>query len=254
MKRAYTGYIREAFTYSTYFFRPKRHPVKKFFIFSFGRSGSNLLVSFLNSHPQIQCDNELLWKRVLSPKRYLKCHERLSKKDIYGFKFLSSHFEVQNIRDPQIFVEDLHASGYQIISLKRRNLIRQAISHLYAFYRGKFHHSEEQGEQTFVTMSLDPAKLEQELQWIDSLHQLEDSILANLPYLRLYYEDDLNDAINQQAAVDRITAFLGIPSARIGTNLKRTTPEDLSTIIENYDEVMTFVRGTKYYKELLEIG
>ncbi|MEJ5201243.1 MAG: hypothetical protein WHV66_03320 [Anaerolineales bacterium] len=246
MKRPYTGYIRELFTYSTYLFRPKRNPRKKFIIFTFGRSGSNLLVSLLNAHPLIQCDNELLWKRVLFPWRYIQCREKLSMKDVYGFKLLSSHFELQKINDPQEFVNRLSFAGYQIISLKRRNSVRQAISHLYASYRGKFHHFVEQGEQNFVTMRLDPAKLGQELEWVDRLHALEDRVLQNLPYLRLYYEDDLCDASHQQLAVDRISAYLGIPSASIGTNLQKTTPDDLASIIENYDEIKSFIQGTKY--------
>ncbi len=246
MKRAYTGYLREAYTYITYPFSPKRSPSQKFFIFTTGRSGSNLLVSLLNSHPLIQCNSELLLKRVLKPEMYLKCHERLSRKDVYGFKLLSIHLEIQEIRDPKSFINQLCSSGYLIISLMRRNIVRQSISHLYANYRGKFHHSEKQGEQKFVPMWLDPQKLLQELHFLERLNRLGDQLLADQPHLSLFYEDDLSNPASQQDTVDRVANYLGIPSANIGTNLVKTTPEDLSHVIENYAEIVDFLAGTPY--------
>jgi hypothetical protein len=246
MKRAYTGYLREAYTYLTYPFSPKRSPAQKFFIFTTGRSGSNLLVSLLNSHPLIQCNSELLLKRVLKPELYLACHERLSRKDVYGFKLLSIHLEIQHIRDPKGFIDRLCSSGYQIISLKRRNIVRQSISHLYASYRGKFHHLQDQGEQVFVPMRLEPEQLFQELQLLERLNALGDQLLADRPYLSLFYEDDLSDAARQQGTVDRISEFLGIPPAKLGTSLVKTTPEDLSVIIENFAEIRDCLAGTPY--------
>lgn len=246
MRRAYTGYLREAYTYLTYPFSPKRSPARKFFIFTTGRSGSNLLVSLLNSHPLIQCNSELLLKRVLNPELYLKCHERLARKDIYGFKLLSIHLEIQRIGDPQGFIDRLCASGYQIISLKRRNIVRQSISHLYANYRGKFHHSQNQGEQVFVPMRLEPEQLFRELQLLERLNTLGDQLLAGRSHLSLYYEDDLSEADRQQGAVDRVSEFLGIPPAKLGTSLVKTTPEDLSLIIENYAEIRDSLAGTPY--------
>jgi hypothetical protein len=177
---------------------------------------------------------------------YLKCHEHLSTRDVYGFKLLSIHLEIQHIRDPKGFINQLYLSGYQIIKLMRRNIVRQSISHLYATYRGKFHHSKTQGEQKFVSMWLDPEKLLFELQFLERLNALGDQILADLPCLSLYYEDDLSDAAKQQNAVDRVSEFLGIPSANIETSLVKTTPEDLSCIIENFAEIRDWLAGTPY--------
>jgi hypothetical protein len=246
MKRPYTGLIREAFTYLTYPFRPRRSPKIKFLIFTFGRSGSNLLVSLLASHPQIHCNSELLLKRVLFPIQYLKCNERLSTRDIYGFKLLSSHFKSQNISDPQTFFYRLIDDGYRVISLRRRNALRQSISHLYAEHRGKFHHFQQTGQQNFVAMTLNLDNLKIELDLVDELLTLEDALLTNVPCLRLYYEDDLAENQSQQLAIDRVCSYLGIPTWNVSTNLVKTTPEDLTTIIKNYAELEAYVKGTKY--------
>lgn len=246
VKRPYSGYVREALTYFSYPFRPKRDPMTKFLIFTFGRSGSNLLVSLLDSHPMISCNSELLLKRVLFPKQYLKCKERLGTKSIYGFKLLSSHFRIQKIPNPREFFNSLYQDGYSIISLRRRNAFRQSISHLYAEHRGKFHHFRDSGEQKFNSMRLDLEALQNELDLVDELLVLEDSLLAQVPYLRLYYEDDLQDAINHQATVDRVCEYIGIPTAPVTTNLIKTTPEDLTEIIENYAELEAFISGTRF--------
>jgi LPS sulfotransferase NodH len=250
MKRPYTGYVREAFTYFTYPFRPKRNPTTKFLIFTYGRSGSNLLVSLLRSHPQIHCNGELLLKRVFFPERYLKCNERLSSRDVYGFKLLSSHFRIQRIADPQGFFDRLRADGYHVISLRRQNVLRQAISHIYAEYRGKFHHFQNSGEQKFVTMHLDLDDLKRELDMADELLKLEDKLLTGVPYLRLSYEDNLAEQRSQQSAVDLVCSYLGIPTWDVSTDLVKTTPQDLTTIIENYAELEAFVAGTKYAPDL----
>jgi len=246
MKRPYAGLLREAFTYLSFPFRPKRVPTKKFLIFTYGRSGSNLLVSLLSSHPQIHCNSELLLKRVLFPKQYLRCNERLSTKDVYGFKLLSSHFKIQKIDNPKDFFDHLYWDHFLIISLRRRNALRQSISHLYAEYRGKYHHFQKSGEQKFITMQLNLADLERELEVSEELLALEDSLLADVPYLRLYYEDDLSGNQSQQSTVDKIFEYIGIASADVRTDLVKTTPEDLTTIIENYAELEAYVEGTRY--------
>lgn len=88
----YTSYIREGFTYFTY------KPTKKFVIFTVGRSGSRLLVSLLQSHTHIHCDDELFQRKLISPLNYLRLKERLSRKDVYGFELNTYHFGVRKIK------------------------------------------------------------------------------------------------------------------------------------------------------------
>lgn len=248
MFRDYTGYVREGFTYATYFFRSRRKPQIKFLIFTVGRTGSSLLVNLLDSHPGIYCRDEMLGKKILLPKQYLMCNENLSKQDVYGFKLNTFHFRIQKIHNPVEFVIDLHQEGYKIIHLKRRNIVRQAISHLYAKHREKFHHKENQGEQIHQIIKLDIEELKDELQLLEGYLFVENQIIESVKYLRIYYEDDLLDKNNHQETVDRIYEYLGIKSVCVRTDYVKTTPEDLSRFIVNFDEVMEYLAGTRYAK------
>jgi len=252
MLRDYTGYLRELFTYSTYPFRPKNAPKTKFIIFSIGRTGGNLLASLLNSHREINCRDELLLKPVFSPEEYLKMNASLSVEDVYGFKLNTFHFRVQKINDPVAFVMNLVDQRYQIIHLQRRNFLRMAISHLYAIHRKKFHHKSNQGQQSLIKMSVGIDELQDELDLLEGYRIIEDSIIENVSSLSLYYEEDLLNENCHQKTVDRITNFLEIPPDKVKTDYIKTTPSDLSSFIENYDEIKEYLSYTKYSKYVVE--
>jgi hypothetical protein len=249
-RKYFLGYAWEGYTNIIYLLREKKAPQKKFVIFTVGRSGSSLLVSLLQSHADIHCDGELLAERLFFPERYIKLREKLSKKDIYGFKLNTYHFRVHRIVNPPKFVGGLVADGYQIISLQRRNILRQAISHMYAVHRKKFHHKDVDGQQKQESMWVDLRLLKDELQLFEYYRVIQDEILRYHSYLCLDYEEDLLDSTKHQVTIDKVSGFLGIPSALVNTHYSKTTPRDLNSFIENYDEVVRYLRGTAYAEML----
>ncbi|MFO7999189.1 MAG: sulfotransferase, partial [Bacteroidales bacterium] len=108
----------------------------KFFIFCQGRSGSNLLVNLLKSHPEVHCDYELfnqkllqekpLWKRQLInklPIQYLNyCRVRHSE-PIVGFKLLCYQYRANQKR-----LRSLFSGDWKIIHLHRNDVFKQVIS------------------------------------------------------------------------------------------------------------------------------
>jgi len=248
----YTGYVREGFTYFTYPFRPKAKPTKKFVIFTVGRSGSGLLVNLLQSHAHINCDDELFQRRLFSPLNYLRFKERLSRKDVYGFKLNTYHFRIQKIEKPLQFVGEIYDAGYRIISLKRRNLLRQVISHMFALHRNMFHQRNSQDKRPHQPFIVSLDKLQEELSLFESYWALRDQILEHFPAFELYYEDDLSDSTKHQTTMDKVSGFLDVPPSRVQTSLSKTTPKELSSFIANFDQVRAFLRGTKY-AEFLEM-
>jgi LPS sulfotransferase NodH len=248
--RAYKGYVKEIITYLTFPILPKRNPLKKFVIFGYGRTGSSLLVSLLNSHEEIHCDSELFLYRLFSPERYLVCKEKLHKKDVYGFKLVTYQFKTQNIDQPIEFMLNLNESGYSIVNLRRRNILRQAISVIYAVHRKKFHHTKNQGFQATKIINLDMQTLFGELKFIEELIALEEQILCKIPFLRIYYEDHLSNEYRHQSTVDLIADYLGVPSFPVRTDLVKTTPYDFSSFIENHDEFSAVINQSKYREYL----
>ena len=66
-----------------------RQPQKKFVLFFRPRSGSNLLVSLLNAHPDIHCDGEIFVRgkqKPIWPSLFLKGQSSKYYRGIYGFK------------------------------------------------------------------------------------------------------------------------------------------------------------------------
>lgn len=244
--KPYTGYVREGLTYLSYPFLPKSDPTTKFVIFTVGRSGSSLLVSLLESHEQIHCDDELFKRNLFSPLRYLGCKALLSPRTIYGFKLNTYHFREQQIENPEEFLGEIYHAGYQIISLKRRNIIRQVISHLYAQHRDKFHHQETQGKQKFEEFTVDLDELQSRLSLFEGFRTLHTQLLEGFPHLQIYYEDDLLDSSQHQRTVDRVVEFLGAPSAKVSTKYSKTTPKQLSDFVSNYAQVTAYLENTKY--------
>ena len=250
MIKDYTGYIREGFTYSSFYFKKRKEPSRKFLIFTVGRTGSSLLVSLLNSHQDIECHDELLRKRIFSPNYYIHCKEYLSKKENFGFKLNTYHFGIQKINHPQEFVSKLYKLDYRIINLKRRNIFRQVFSHMYALYRKKFFHKKDQGEQELPPIFIDTRELDKELAFFEKHFQIEEKIINSFPNLCIHYENDLLENEDHQITVDRICDYLGIQHARVYSNHVKTTPKDLSIVIENYEEVFDYIKKTKYKNDL----
>ena len=250
--RNYTGYARELLTYSTYYIRPKHNPETKFVIFTVGRTGSNLLVSLLNSHPEITCHGELLYKKVAYPQLYIRCKEKLVRQNVFGFKLLLYNFGVQNIFDPRPILDDMVIDGYKIINLKRRNLLRQTISHMLALYRKTFHQERGDAQLFHNQMIVDFSFFQEELELFIDHRRREEELLKDFSYLRLDYEDDLLPEKNHQVTVDKIAQYLGIPTASVISDFGKTTPQDLSNVIENYEEFTEYLEGMNYSHYLNE--
>ena len=248
-EKRFGGYISEVILYSNYLFQRKREPSIKFVIFGYQRTGSTLLVNLLDSHPQIECEGELLLNRMAFPKHYLKYRARLSSNDIFGFKLLTPHFDYQKFDNPDQFMIDLNDSGYKIIKLKRNNIFRTALSLLYAINSGRFHFQQSSVNKEVQKINVDPSDLLEKLQWIEFTSLLTERVSKNIPLMEIVYEDDLLNPAYHQVTVDRISDYLGIPHAVVHTKLVKYT-DDISQLISNVEEINSFIRNTKYAKYL----
>lgn len=234
-------------TYIRYISRFPKYPTKKFVVFGRGRSGSTLLVSILNCNPEIYCEGEIFQVKVLFPQLFIKCRPAISEKSVYGFKLLTYQLlDILSVKDPAVFLNDLHKMDFSIIYLKRDNILRQAVSNIYARHINEFHRSSDPGTMERMKIYID---LDQLSRWLTNLERvcgIEEKSLKNLPYLPIRYEDDLESPGSQQYTLDKISEFLQIPSADVRITLKKVTPHDLSDFIENYDELEDFIRSSPY--------
>jgi LPS sulfotransferase NodH len=231
-------------------FKKRNSPEKRFVIYSLGRSGSTLLTSLLNSHHLIHCDGEIFNRFVLLPKKHLDVCVSRSEAEVYGFKLLTYHIEdVQRLLSPRQFLVYLNEVGYQFIYVTRANLLRHALSNVYARHVN-FHCRSADGPPKRKAIRVEVEDVMHWMKAIEARCGFEREILQGIPFLPLSYEDDLQSTEVHQRTVDRVCDYVGVPSARVSTDLQRVTPKALSDFVINVDELSEALVGTPYARFL----
>lgn len=249
----YKGYIKEAGLYAKCLMRRTQTDLGKFVIFGVPRSGTELLVSLLDSHPQIHCEGELWKHKLVSPQRYLACHAKLCAQPVFGFKLLVAQVELQGITDAAGFIRQLHASDYRIISLRRRNLYRAALSSLYGSFLGRYFLVDGDSKTQKQPMTLHPPDLVRKIELFEDLSRRHQDALGDTPCIELFYEDNLLHVANHQASVDRICDYLKLVRHPMSTNLVKMASEDVSDFVVNAQEIEDYLQSTSY-AGYLEVG
>ena len=245
--------LREIKAYSQVLLQKNQIPEQKFVIFAYGRSGSTLLVKLLNNHQKIHCEEEILHSRfygkMLFPSLYVQGRAVKFSSKVYGFKVkIFQLAEEQNI-DPEKFLLNLYRDRWKIIYLKRNNILRSQISALLGISRNQMH-ATSKSKLKNKKIIINCEQLLVGLQRREIYQIKEQEILKNLDHIKVIYEEDLLLTENHQKTSDRIFNYLGLDSVPVKTNLVKTTSNQLSDVIENYEEVVEKLSQTKYAKFL----
>ncbi len=237
---------RELSAYGRAWRRPGRGASVGFVIFASGRTGSSLLMDLLNSHPDIECEDEILSHRVLSAHRLLAARAALSRRAMFGFKLKLHHLTTQGITDPAAFLGRLHAGGGRIVHLARRDRLRQALSSAVAQQRLARHQTRAGRRPRPGPFLIDVPWLIGRMRELDAGLQGERAALMGLPHLALWYEDDLLRRESFQTTLDRAFEYLGVPPVPVRTEYLRTGTDRLADLVANLDEIRQALRTTEY--------
>lgn len=243
---------RHTVSYGLSWAAPLVAPDKRFVLAGTGRVGSQLLVTLLNSHPDIVCEGEIITADdLLFPRRFVEwraMHAGIRGARAYGFKVLTIQVrEHPHLPRSARFFADLHGRGHVIVLVKRRNLLNVAVSFLQAHSVG-WHHTRSGPEPATGArrITLDPSRVVAALSHLSESSQWNDAVLTDVPHLTVTYEDDLEVAGRHQATVDMITDALGLPAQPVTSNLVRVVPPRLRDRLANYDDVAALVRQTRF--------
>ena len=84
----------------------RTRPSTRFVIFAQGRTGSSLLRSLLNAHPEVRTEGEILGRPVIDPVRFVERHATVSSPPVFGFKVkIYQLSDIQGV-DPRAFWRD----------------------------------------------------------------------------------------------------------------------------------------------------
>jgi len=226
---------------------------KKFVIYGQGRTGSELLCYLLDSIPEIRCDTEIFYRHVFFPKLFVRGKCASSTNKVYGFKVKPYQLIDEQRLEIKAFLEFLLSENYQVIYLKRKNLLRHSLSLLIARERKRFHIPKNcripQGK-----INIDLNSLLANMEDREKYQKGDEDILNEITHLTIVYEDDLLKETEHQSTVDKICNYLGTESAQVSPKFQRLTPDKLDDIIENYKELVDFISKTKYFEFLNDDG
>lgn len=227
------------------------NPMKNFVIFGMGRTGSTLLASLLNSHPQICCEGELFhslrrpllshfWRRYPLP--YLAYRQLYPKwvqhKVAYGFK-LHTKLRGEQIIHTDRFLTTMAQQGWKIIHLQRARLFDQIISGFLANQTGRYF-GDQQSQEAHVQLTFPVTDFVKRVEQSDAIRRQHQTLLATIPHLPVIYEQALADKSNWVKTVAQICDYLKIPAdSAVTSAVQKPWQWSYAELIVNYAELQS---------------
>ena len=219
------------------------------------RTGSTLLSTSLNQHPQIRCYGELFHPRDL-PDNQIPGHNRyrasgeeiirntLAARDIgaTGFRamvFLPLEMQPQwaDAWDALRRIDEL-----RVICLTRRNALAQYASVQIAHQTGTYHPPPGDvrlAPENRPMLRVDPEELRRWLHERDELYRRRRGLLEGRPFLDFVYEDLVGD---WSEGIRRVQAFLEVPYVPLPPTKQKQETRPLTSVVSNYAQVADYDR------------
>jgi len=221
---------------------------RSFVVLSRSRTGSNMLIQSLNSHPRIAADYEIFGKLDGRREEDILAHT-FSKQPFYisakGFKIF--YYHPQDKTDSSVWEMLQSIDGLHVIHLKRRNILNALVSSRVAYQTGIYGVRSKREAETYKkdlpTVCFTPEELErdfnQTLQW----ERDGAALFSDKPMLAVEYEAM---TANLHSEFRRITDFLGVSPRAPRTDFKKQRTRSLRESVSNYDELKMHFKGTQW--------
>ena len=221
---------------------------RRFIVLSRSRTGSNMLVSMLDSHPKIYAKGEIL-SRLNGRSHHQILSTVFGRQPFYiqaaGFKIFYYHpldDHTSAIWDILASMADLH-----VIHLKRRNILRTLVSRTLAGVENKWvdraGKGSQEGRERSTAVSLSAEELREGFTETREWEQSPEYRFGNHPRITVDYEDMVNDP---EQVFREVTEFLGVPFRRPKTELRKQNTRSLRETVANYDELKAKFAGTEW--------
>ena len=216
----------------------------KFVIVTRSRTGSNFLISLLNSHPNIEANGEVfnllkgrnckkVWNELFSKKPKVIKH--------VGFKIF--YYHPNDCDDKKVW--DLLESdrSIKIIHLRRENKLRTHVSRLIAGKSDvwKSYNNEISAKDKGVEVNTE--KLLNDFYTSEFFEVETRKKFSDHPFLEITYESLVKD---QTLTHQKILQFLEVSCLSLGSSLRKQNSESLRYLIKNYEVVNACLSKTKY--------
>jgi LPS sulfotransferase NodH len=239
----------------------------RFIVLTNGRSGSNLLVTGLQQHPEIRAYGELLAEHEYERRRdasgfgiwyyregedvidYLSrvafSFQPWAKPKAVGFKMLYNHARkdkgVAKAWQYLIAEKDIH-----IVHLVRRNLFECCVSHEVAYRTNVWARDAEDRRPSpeVPSFRIGPQKCKGFIMTMLRQREWAFEEFKDHPQVILEYEKDL--CKNYQKTMNRVFRFLGVPNRPVEKALAKQGTKPAREQVSNFLELRRFFTGTDY--------
>jgi hypothetical protein len=244
----------------------------RFVVLAAPRSGSNMLCSLLNSHPQVLCHHEIFNPGGIYYALPLRQNGfsigTLEDRDADPLTFLERvwatplgraavGFKMTCRQNPAVFRRVLDDKGVRKIVLRRRNRVKALVSTLVAERTGVWEaYREADVPRCRPKVRVTPQALREHVRADDAYYAEIDGVLrlTAQTYLRVAYE-----RLGTPDERVRVLRFLGVrpdsaqqAAAMTAASVKQNPP-DLREVVENFAELLASVRGTSLEAELCSL-
>ena len=221
----------------------------KMVVLTRSRTGSNWLISLLNSHPDIQIKGEVFdWLRGRNSEEILKdVFPESSEYDCLGFKIFYNH--PLDDEDKSVWELLKKDRSIKVVHLLRKNMLRSFLSHEIAEKNEVWSSKMGDVSPEDKLVHLDVGKLYWDFQITEKYIYLSKQFFTFHNHLEVTYEELMD---NQDNCIKRVLNFLGLPFGESTSDMKRQNPEPLEKLISNYSEVHEKLSSTRYAHFLKE--
>ena len=230
---------------------------RRFVILSARRSGSNLLCTLIDSHPDALCHHELFNPRGIftaldlrdtpTPLHDIAARERdpaayLAQVWRYARGHACVGFKMTPEQHPDILRAVLDDTGIAKIVLRRNNPLRALVSERIAEITGRWEaYAGEVEPGAHPRIHIERDELDRHVQQVEAFYEsLTDGMQrSGQRWLELRYES-LFDAVEQQ----RLCAFLGLSPRTLQARSVHQNPEPLEQLLDNADALRRSLAST----------
>jgi LPS sulfotransferase NodH len=218
----------------------------RFIVLSRSRTGSNMLISLLNSHPAIIAEGEIL-ARLQGRDGSQVVTQAYAKQPLYvkakGFKVF--YYHPLDSESDDLWEELTADDRIRVIHLKRRNILRTLVSRKIALMKDAWIATSEArmkvagGKAAEFTTS----ELEQGFRRTRDWETAGDARFQGHPLLSVYYEDLIREP---DGTLAQVLDFLGLQYAPLATEMRMQNAERLTDLVTNYGELKAAFAGTEW--------
>ncbi len=218
---------------------------RRFVVVSRSRTGSYLLTSYLNSHPDILMHGEVFGKlRGQAYQDVLETYHGKYPRRVRAAGFKLFYYHPLDTPAPGLWD---HLSGdpnIHIVHLIRKDILRTLVSRAIAQKTDEWVRTKDKPRSAIgsgdpeARITVDPTwfrrQLHKTLDWQSAARER----FCAQPYLELTYEDLVADL---DGTFGQVTRFLGVPPGAPSTKQRKQTPSDVDLAIQNGDELRAIV-------------